>query len=212
MDARLFRGTFQGGYQTQTAATPITQIIPGVTGAIARVTNLLYRPAATAHDLFIMRPCASATAASACDGTSLVMSTTFNNPLGTEVHTPANLDLILYKLDNGLWQLNTISAWSTLTATITDPGASRQINAGETVYLLGVSSDAWHTKFETTASVTNEYTDKMAGIAEGGLPSSLWTYGTYGNRSGLGDPLLFYSGNATNAGFLRGISGYYSKT
>lgn len=216
MDARLFRGCFSYGYQTANADTLITRIIPGETGAIARVTSLVYRPAGTAHNLYFLRPCGSNTVASAlaAAGTALILSGNILNPAGAVAHTPAANDYILVKLDNGYWHLTTISAWTAGTFTMTLSTAvpsGRSIAAGATVYFLGVVGDEWNIKFETTASTVLDLKGGDGGIAETGLPAGSFATATYGNRSGQGDPMLFISDNATAAGFLRQLSGYYNK-
>lgn len=214
-DSRLLKGAFQLGYATATAGTVITALIPPKTAdSRIRVTKLAYRSAGTAHDVFLMRPVAHQTVATsvAAAGTSVVLDAILQDAAGGN-DVAAN-DYIAVQLDNGVWHLSTVSSWTEATLTLvmnTAVPTSRSIRAGTKVYLFGISTDAWNQKFETTASVVTEYADPAAGVFQAGLPSSLFAEGTYDNRSGFGDPVLFYSGNATAAGFLRQISGVYSK-
>lgn len=191
---------FQFFHQTQSSGTPIIQVIPPQTSRKAKLTSLVYTAGATAHDLIIMRAGNKVltTAAQSAAGTTLVLdSASF---VGQSI---ASGDYLIVQHSDGTYGAYLASGLSTLTVTI---GAlAKNVSSGAPVWIMGSISEAWHSTLKSIASTRLTLEDAVSGIAESG-----WDDGTSYARGGLGDPLMIYSANGTNAGTLdRGGASYY---
>lgn len=199
----LNKGTFAKKRLTQTAGTEILQVIePSMKGAKARITGIIYTAAATAHTLSLMKALnktTTTTAKVATDTTLVLTVATFLN------QTLAASDYVVVKHTDGTYGAYKISGISGTTITIN--ALSADVAAGQPVWMMGSISEAEHCQILTIASVMNQFRDAISGLCVTGYRSVY--SGTVYQRSGNDDPILVHSGNATNAGVLESVSGYY---
>lgn len=188
-------------HQTQTAATPIIQLIPPLTGRKVRITSLVYTAAGTVHDLILMRAGNQVltTAAAAAAATTLVLdSASFVG------QTIASGDYLVVEHSDGTFGYYLASGLASLTVTIN--ALTKAVSAGAKVWIMGSISEAWHSTLKSIASTRIEFRDPSSGIAESG-----WEDGTSYSRGGDGDPMMIYSANGTAAGTLNcGAANYVS--
>ena len=185
-------------YHTETAATAITEDVPGQNGKRLALVGFDYLNAATAHSLNIMhcgslagsRTTASALAVS---GQKVVNAT--DAPTDPAGNATASGDFIAFQLTNGSWEFDTVASLSTLAITITnnlqgvDAGAgATAIAAGGAIRIFGVVGDGFNFAFGLTASVVTHLDDTILCQAPF-----------------VGDPLMVYDANATNAGFINNL-------
>ena len=186
-------------YQTQSAGTAIVELIPPLARYRSRLDTLVYTPAATAHDLILMKAINEVitTAAAAASDTSLVLSSA---SFGAD--TIASGDYLVVEHADGTYGVYLASGLSTLTVTIN--ALAKAVNAGAKVWIMGAPGDStYHLTIKTVAS-TKEVHESISGLIESG-----YDIGTY-SRDGIGDPLLVYSANGTNAGSIqRGSASYH---
>lgn len=205
-------------YHTETAATAITENIPGKNGLRLALLAGSYLNGATAHTLCLMyaKDSASypgsarntingATAAHILSGQAIIdVDTTPRDPAG---NAAAASDVVAYKLIDGTWEFNTIASVSTKAITLTnnitgvDAGAgAAAIVDGDPFLIFGVVADASYLALPLTASVVNSW-----GATAGG--SGLVLVHPYES-----EPFYVYDANATNAGFLNYLLfGYINK-
>jgi hypothetical protein len=205
-------------YHTETAATPITENIPGKDGKRLALLSAEYLNAATAHtlDLMYAKDAAAyagsarntvngATAAHLLSGQAIVdVDVTPRDPAG---NAAASGDIVAYQLVDGTWEFNSIDSVSTkaitLAANITgiDAGAgAAALVDGAKFLIFGVTADGAKLVMSCTASVKNSW-----GAAAGG--SGIVLAHPY-----VGEPFYVYDANATNAGFLNNmLFGYINK-
>ena len=192
-------GSLSWDHHTETAATPILELIPPVVGRKVRVTSLVYTPAATAHDLVLMRTIAQVelTAASAASDTTLDLSAaTFGGD------TLASGDYVVLEHADGTHGAYLASGLATLVLTVN--AISKAANAGANVYIMGAPGDtSYHNTVKSIASTRTEFIDPLGGIMDGD-----YDIGTY-SSDGLGMPVLVYSANGTNAGTMNWGSAVY---
>jgi hypothetical protein len=199
-------GQFDIPSQTQNAGTVITALIQPRSRGIARVNEIVYESAATAHDLVFMKSLGETyvtTAQAAADTTLVIAAKTFG-----AAQTLAANDYIAVQLASGNFQLLLASAVSTLTLTV---GAlSEAVTVGAKVHMFGVLGDTGHHTMSTKASTVNTY--RCA--PPGGLVHSGYNFVSSGTRyanKGFNKPIMFYSANGTNAGLLRSLCGTYNQ-
>jgi hypothetical protein len=198
----LVKDVIGSGYITQNAGTPITFLMPARPGLKAWVESLIYKSGTTAHVLYLMRALgkAAATAAVAASATSITIA---GQPSATR--NLASGDYVVIRQTDGSDFLTTVSGAPTVngdgTVTITlAAGLSVGCANKATLWMMGVTTDAIHLNFPTTASQSNTFNDTVNGAA--GI----------GGATEIGDPLLFYSANGTAPGYLNQLSGVYLKT
>jgi hypothetical protein len=193
------------GYTTQTADTEITALIPPKGNNYkTKLNRMIYTAAGTVHDLVIMRALNKTTVASdAADGaTTLVLTDGDDVFLGADI---AANDFIVLKHTEGTYGLYKVSANTAGSLTI---GALAQpVGAGQPCWIMGAPADQGHLTFKSIASTRIDIGDSISGIAESGYETVVSN--TLYSRSGFGDPLMFYSANATAAGFLHLLSASY---
>ena len=189
-------------HHTETAGTVIIELVPPLENYKARLTALVYTAAATAHDLIIMR-CINkvqTTAAAAAAATTIVLSSA---SFGAD--TLASGDYVVVEHADGTYGFHLASGLATLTLTIN--ALAKAVNAAANVWIMGAITDTtYHSTIKSIASTRVEFKDAAAGIAESG-----YNIGTY-SRDGLGDPLLVYSANGTNAGIVNLGSAVYARS
>jgi hypothetical protein len=122
---------------------------------------------------------------------------------------------VAYQLADGTWQMDTIASGtygSTLTLTTGTPNRTNgYVPIGSPFYYFGTV-----TLKDPATGQLNWQTSITASTVEGIVSSTQFPSDA---RSGLsllsalnpGDPLIFYSGNATNGGTLEFLNGFYAK-
>jgi hypothetical protein len=199
----IFKGSFDKKRKTETAGTEILQVIePSMKGAKSRITSVIYTCGSTAHTLSLMKALAKTTTTAAkvaTDTTLPVTSASFLN------QTIAANDFIVVKHTDGTYGAYKVSGISSLTLTIN--ALSADVAAGSPVWVMGAIGEAEHRQILVIASVMNQFRDPTGGLCTTGYRSVY--SGTVYKRSGNDDPILVHSGNATAAGVLEAVSGYY---
>ncbi len=188
-------------HHTETAATAITELIPPRENYRATLVALTYTPAATAHDLVLMKAIAkvSLTAASAASDTTLDLSSaTFGGD------TLASGDYVVLEHGDGTHGLYLGSGLATLVLTVN--AISKAANSGADVWIMGAVTDS--TYHQTIKSIASTRTTHYNG--EAGLITTGYDIGTY-SRDGYGDPLVIHSANGTNAGTLNHGAARYER-
>lgn len=196
--------SFNWDHHTESFGTAITEYADPVANRKAKLTSLVYTAAGTVHDLVIMRCIDSTTLTTNDDAAATVLSftkVTFND------ETLANGDYLLIEHGVGDYGLHVVSSVSSLDVTLT-AGLAKAVVSGATVWMFGHPSNeaAYHVTLKSIASTRQEFNSSTGGLCETG-----YNKGTY-SRTGLGDPLMFYSANGTAAGILNWGSGVYVTT
>lgn len=192
------------GKLTQNAGTRIRRLLGGVGGLFTHLLNMRYTDSGTAHTLTIMRGASRAktTAAVAAAGTSVVVDTALTDG---DANAIAANDCLGIRLDNGTWHFSTVSAWDSTTKTITLNTAvptGRSILKGAAVVCYGVAGDTYHSNQQFTGG---------SGASATNFPPANTPDVSLVRASYPGEPLLFDSDNATNAGTLNNIEVGYAK-
>jgi hypothetical protein len=209
---------FSVDYHTETAATPITENIPGIDGSRLALLAGSYLNGLTAHTLCFMyakdaagypgsarNTINGATAANTLSGQKVVdVDTTPRDPAG---NAAAGSDIVAYQLVDGTWEFNVIATVSTKAITLAnniagvDAGAGGvAIADGSPFLIFGVEADGAYLALPLTVSVVNSW-----GSTAGG--SGIVLAHPYMN-----EPWYVYDANATNAGFLNYLLfGYVNK-
>ncbi len=209
MDARVFKGAFALGTATQTAATVITALIPPYQNRKTRVTDLVYRCGSTVNILSLMRPLGATTVTTAVAEAGTAMTVTANP--GVTGNTAATNDWVVVELADGRYHLSLVTVSSlTFTLSTAVPADTGGIAANAKLWWYGLPGDTGHLQITPAASTTNRYSDGSAGIFTTGLPANLFDTNIYANRSGLGDPVVLHSPNATAQCWIEKVSGYYA--
>lgn len=117
-------------------------------------------------------------------------------------------DYVAYQLVDGTWQLDTVASGTfgaSLTLTTGTPNVTGGgVPAGSPLYFFGVAGD----KDPATGQ-----SQPQTLIAASQTRDATWASNGYGVVSALhpGDPLLFYSPNTTNQGWLEYLCGYHAR-
>ena len=164
------------GYKTESAATAITQDVPGKPGKRIAVRAFGFRCGGTATTVYFMQALgAGTTSAAAASGASQITLTAEIGPSGNSV---AANDIMVVVQDNGTYLFSKCRSVATLTldlCTVLSGAAA----AGAAVYDLGIQSDTGHLPFLLTVST------QTTGALDGGL--------FYGNAKGY--PMRVYHAN-----------------
>jgi hypothetical protein len=179
------------GYKSVAFGTPITQAIDALDGKRLAIVGGAYLPAGTAHTLQFMYaedaaafPGSSrntASAAVAIGASHLFTTVAPKDPAG---NAAANLDVIAYQCTDGTWEWNLVSSLSGSDITLTNVTV-KAVAIGAKVMILGVAGDLKSFNVKTVAS-----TERV--LVEGQIMAKY-----------MGEPLYFYSDNATATGFLQ---------
>lgn len=233
-------GTFNLPRTTASGGIPFFQLIPpfggdgesvqswsvaGIGGKKDRgqgrphVTKVIYSTGGTAHLLTILRPLnfTIVKTAVAPNGTSIVLaddpgvySTNFRYPIvgGKPAQAADNPisagDYIAYQMADGTWQASLVTAGSYTGLTVAAiPNNGVGINAGALFYFFGGITDV-----EPLTGQTQPQTQ----IASSQTRDASWADPHYGIVSALhdGDPMIFFSNNASAQGYLEALQGFYS--
>ena len=182
-------------YHTETAATHITEEVPGQNGKRLALMGFEFRGPTTAHDISIMH-CGSVAGSRntasvlAISGQKTITCTTApTDPAGNAAE--AN-DVIAFQLTDGSWEFDIITgiAGSIVTCTNNITGVdggvgATAIAAGGKVRIFGVVGDGYSYKFTCAIDETLTYDDMLLAQA----PYK-------------GDPLWVHIDNTATAGYL----------
>jgi hypothetical protein len=195
---------------------------------VTRIRALKYTTAATSHTVAILRPLNWTTVAAAANSVATTLtltsnpglySTNYNYPVGGGVTTPfntvdvtpANTHYYMVQLADGTWFTDIISAFNAtslvLTLTATMPAGTATgggVAANAILYFMGSASTvdpATGQLHPSRASAVNTNDEDLVRDDTG-----------IGGVAGLrpGDPLVVVSNNASNAGTIVGVEGYYA--
>lgn len=192
--------------KTETLGTAITQIVPPVADLIARINYLTYTSAGAAHTITVMR----ATAATVADGraasgqkvVTLANISAMNTINASSDEDIAANDWLAWVDDEGKLAFDVVASISSSAVTMT-VNFTNAIPDGAKVWVFGELARASHLTFSPPVSATTVLTLN----AQAGIPEQLDT----NKRSGVNDPIIIHSGNATAAGTIVSTSGaYYS--
>jgi len=197
---------FQLDYHTETAGTVIEEIVPPKENMIARITGIIYEAAATAHTLTVMRAVANTScskySASGQTVLNVLQPDAMKDSAGADEALAAN-DFVVYQTEDGTYGASKVSSVSGNAITMT-ANLAGTVDEGGTIWLMGELARTTHVAMNAKASTVNilEGLAIQAGLPQQASPKNI--------RDGANDPLLIQSDNATNAGFLRSISGVYA--
>jgi len=190
--------------------------------AFTHLTQLVYTAAGTAHDVVVMRPLNWATIAADVAANATAITLDWNpgtysanykydlpadangKPSAVADNNIAANDYVAYQLRDGTWVFDKVASVSGLTLTMTTatPNVTGGgVEAGTALFFFGVAADsdpATGKAHLTINSVASARTDLLNNYG-GGTISTLHP----------GDPLLIYSANATAAGVLSLVTGFY---
>lgn len=202
MDARLARGSFSLGNKTDTAGTAFYGAIPPRAGSYTRVLRCTYTSGATPHALqfLLAQGKTVTTAATSSGGTTLTLSsvTLAKDAAFADEDLAAN-DFVVVQHVDGTWGAYKISSISGKVITIN--ALAKAVANGAVVYGMYEISRTAHkeaVQLRTVASVTHvfETMDPAGGIA---------------SSHGTNEPLMYYSDNTANAGFINQLTAVYSR-
>ena len=192
-------------------------------GGFAHIEELTYTTTTTAHVVYLMRPLNWTTFSAAVPkATTAITLSTDPGKYSTGYHyaTPGGAvpvaaddtlvtgDYVCYQLADGTWQVDTIAsgtfAGANLVLTTGTPNVtSGVIAANSPLFYFGIFSDT-----DPATGLANWNTTTVAATRNTLLADTL--VGSFATLH-AGDPVLFYSGNATNAGTLNVLSGFWDR-
>lgn len=193
MIAGIFAGSFNYGTTTQAADTVITRGIPAMRRRFTRLTTMHYVSAGTAHTITVLKSLGRTTlsAAAAISQATVVL----NADPGPSGNLLATSDYCALRQNDGTFLFGTIT-WTLATKTaVFSSNLTVAAAAGSDFWMFGVVGDQTANTFKPTVSTRNIYQDMLSGIMVSG---------------NVDEPLLIYSTNATAAGVLDYVAGYYS--
>lgn len=192
--------------------------------AVTRVKKVVYTTGATAHAIYVCRPFnyTTVTAAVAKNTSTIVLaddpgvySTNYKYATGNG-GVPATVadnaiatnDYIVVQLADGTWHLSKVTVTGlsmALTTALPNPTGAGGVLAGALVYFYGQLT----TDTDPATGLANPTTT----IALSTTRDATWADSDVGAVVALhpGDPLVFHSGNGTNAGTLEWVSGVYDQ-
>jgi hypothetical protein len=202
------KGRFGLDRLTQTAGTVITQVVPPNTkGGRAVITNVAYVCAATAHTLTFMKALGQTVATAAAASGQAVVNVEAKTFLD---QTVAANDFAVVQHSDGTYGVYLVSSVSSLAITFAS-NLTAAVADNAKIWWFGAAAEAQHQQILVTASVRNDYADPIAGVSQSGYGPTTISSTVYSGRSGIGDPIIVHSNNATNAGLLELVSGYYAQ-
>ncbi len=187
-------------------------------GRRTHVSKVIYSTGATAHLVSILRPLnfTVLAAAAAANATVIalqddpgIFSTNFkygnSAPAQAADRAIGANDYIVTQLNDGTWKASVVAsgAYGALTLAGALPNNGVGAAQGNLCYLMGGPTDV----DPSTGGV-----QPSSQIAASAVRDASWADDNYGVCASLhdGDPMLFLSPNATNAGFLESLCGFYS--
>ena len=179
------------GYKSVAFGTPITQGIDAVDGKRLAIVGGAYLPAGTAHTLQFMYaedaaafPGSSRNTASAAAAAAQAHLLTTVAPKDSAGNVAAANDVVAYQCSDGTWDWNTVASLAGSDITLTN-NIAKAVSANAKVMILGIAADLKSFNVKTVAS-----TERV--LVEGQIMAKY-----------MGEPLYFYSDNATATGFLQ---------
>jgi hypothetical protein len=193
----------------------------------SHVTKVIYTTGSTAHLVYIMRPLNYALIVS---GTGSVINiatdpgkwatpanwlydpfpggvasaSAWNNPPSVANIPIATGHWICYQGASGTWIVDTVASVATLAITMTTPLPTGGVLAGAPFYFFGaitsLDPSTGYGHPQTQYPGTPDIRDTSWSADQAGVVSNLHP----------GDPMIFYSGNATAQGYLEALCGFYS--
>lgn len=204
MDARLARGVFNTGAVTATAGTAFYGAIPPKAGAYSRVLRCTYLSGGTVHTLQFLRSQGQTvtTAGTASNGTTLTLAsiTLAKDQHGVSLAEDlAANDYVVVQHTDGSWGAYKISSVSGLVITINN--LAKAVDSGAVVHgMYEISRTTGHPSIQLLTVASTAYTFETVDPV-GGIASS----------AGTNEPLMYYSNNATAAGFINQLTAIYSR-
>jgi hypothetical protein len=224
-------GTWVVGKATATGGTAFAQLVPpaselaefpagGMSKSHTVITDLVYSyPITVTHALSLLRPLNWRTfSADAAGGQAVVnltanpgsFSTAYKYPTRNNVAPRAANDLlvandyVVYQCPDGTYVMDTVASISTLAVTLTNNLPTGGVKSGDMFWMFGVAGDIDPATGMAHPAFSVARAPAAAGIA-------FWHSAALFTALHPGDPLIFYSDNATTAGFLELLSGYYQR-
>ena len=196
---------FHIDYHTESADTEIIELIPPQAGLVPRITAYSYTSAASEHIVYFMRAIGETTAVGqSLTGQAIIEFadvSIFKDTSGTDEDLNTD-DYVCYMTAAGKCEWNKVSSLSGSAVTLAN-NLAEVVNAGAQIWTFGELARNMHVQHRPPVSATSDH----AGLnLQGGVPVQLDQYNV---RSGIGDPMLITSNNATAAGVLRHVSGVY---
>lgn len=211
---------------SQTATGVNTANWNGPNDAFTHVTDLWYTSLTTAHSLYVLRPLNWTYFPSAVASNTTTVTVAYDPGTwataghykygvgqgGSGVPNFANnalaaSDVVAYQLNDGTWQIDTISSTTSSTVFVLGTGTPNVTGAG----CLAYSPVFWFGAVGDTDPATGIIHPLLDSIANTNVTfrSSSYGFGLF-NSLHRGDPMVFHSSNGTDAGILEVLSGYYS--
>lgn len=191
--------TYSLGYTTESVNTPIVRVIPARPGWVARIVALSYEAGATEHTLTIMRPIGrTAVFKTAAGGdTDLELDVPFpaKDSSGDEDTLDAS-DWLIYLDSTGIYRADDTSLVVGNVMTLSN-ALAKSVIKGSPVWACYELARSSHAIVNAKANAVTT----LRGLAiQGGITPEL---DPYNQRTGAGDPLVFYSPNDIDQGWLR---------
>lgn len=207
------------GKLTQNAGTVITRLIEPVRGSYTRLASVWYTASATAHTLTVMRPLGVTTFTAAAAASQAVVNIAADPGDYATTTVADNLiagsDFVVYESAYpGLFVLDTVSSVSSLAITLATNLPTGGVLQGGKFWFFGVIGDTnpsnglVHSQFTLAANVTT-YLGSDPGESIAGFIGTIPGYSGSG-LSGMYEPMILHSGNATNAGVLEKVTAIYT--
>lgn len=191
------------GRTTQSAGTRIRGVLGGAGGLYTHLTNFRYTSGATQHTVTAMIDASNGLAASAlaAAGTALVCDRALTDG---DANAPANLDVLVVRLNTGEWHLSTISAWNSGTKTLTLNTAiptGKSVLKGAPIFFYGVAGDTYQLgrTFSPATSTSTNFPNQAGGDAS-----------LIRGRS-PGAPIVLDSDNGTAQGYIEYANFMFAK-
>lgn len=223
-------GTFTTNRKTANGGTAFRQLVgygPGrrtsftptgtMPAGIMKITSLRYVTGATAHTIGVMRPFNFTTFSADAAASQAVVNITadpglyataanwgygaFGNTPRTANNAIAGSDVVVFQAADGTFILDTVSSVTSLAVTLTTSLPTGGVKSGGILWFFGVIGDSdpntgdVNPQWLTTANADETWSDSW------GIVTALHQ----------GDPLVFYSPNTSNAGFLEMATGFVAK-
>ena len=187
------------GQKTANDGTKIRQLIPPLVANTTRINLFTYSTAGTAHTATILRSLGNTTVTTAAAaGQPDIIVTADPGPAGNGIATG---DLIALRTAvDGVTRLYVVSAWASVTRTITfTTNLTVAAARGDMVWDFGVESD--------TDPVTGVAQQTYALPAASNPETTSFSQDTVGINAGnnVYEPLLISVDNATNAGMIQQV-------
>jgi len=194
--------TIVGG---EAADMEILRVVPPVPNLVAVIDSITYTALATAHTISILR----ATALTQTDGRSAsgqkVVGLSDNGAMNTvnaaSTENIAANDHVCWLDENGKYEAERVDSVSGSSITLFT-NLSVPIAAGSPIWIFGEVARSSSPAFTPPASATTTLSMSVAA----GIPAQSDT----NQRSGINEPMIAYSDNATNAGLFVAVSGRYT--